>query len=96
MKSLTFTYADEKFDRLIERNAEAMGYVKTIPNPERFDADPDTAENPHTIPNPESAEQFVHRSIHQQFISNIKSVERKQAMDVVKKEAEDKVTSDYS
>ena len=92
-ETVEFTVA--KFTRLINRNATAMGYSDSIPNPVAIIADPDTIENPHDLPNPESKVQFVHRKLVEMLIENVKGVEQEMVVEEVRKAAREKVDQDY-
>jgi len=93
--SSTVSYADGKFTRLVNRNAEAMGYKETVPNPTAVVADPDTPANPHNIPNPEAKEEFVLRMLDELLVENVVAVEATKDAGVARKLARDKAKSDF-
>lgn len=86
MKSLKFDFADARFAQMIEGNAEALGYQLRVTNRLAFIADPDTPENPHTLPNPESKREFVHRLMMAQLVDTAASIKATKNAELVRKD----------
>jgi len=92
MAQFSVEIADTDVDRVL--NAIAFNYRRqtTIKNPDFDDTQPESAENPKNIPNPETLSQFANRMVRKFLEDNVATYQIR----IAKQQAEEQADTDVS